>query len=90
MVPLWQCSRIQAATIEAGGSGRAGVPNPDSLFRVLRLAVKYDIVAGGVDKASGKAVFWNNAMSSVLREDHPNSMRCDCTLPLTCMLPLTW
>ncbi len=60
------------------------MPNTDSLFRVLRLAVKYGFVTGGVDKASGKAVFGNNAMSSVLREDHPNSMRCDCMLPLTC------
>ena len=45
---------------------------------MLRLAVRYELLAGGLDKASGKVVFWNSAVSSVLREDHPNSMRYDC------------
>jgi len=54
------------------------VPNAESLFRVLRLAVCYELLAGGLDKASGKVVFWNSTVSSVLREDHPNSMRWGC------------
>ena len=47
---------------------------------MLRLAVHYGFVMGGDDRTSGKVVFWNNAVSSVLREDHPNSVRCGCTL----------
>ena len=69
--------------IEAGVWGLAGVPKADHLFRVLRLAVRYGFVTGGVDTASGKVVFWNNALTSALREDHPNSVRYDCTLLLT-------
>ena len=74
-------AQVPGRTIESSGWVIAGVPNAESLFRVLRLAVHYGFVMGGDDEASGKVAFWNNAVSSVLREDHPNSVRCDCTLP---------
>ena len=73
--------RFLIGSLKVSGWDLAGVPKAESLFRVLRLAVHYGFVMGGDDKASGKVVFCNNAVSSVLREDHPNSVRCDCTQP---------
>jgi hypothetical protein len=53
----------------------SGVPNPDNLYRVLRLAVRYELLGGAVDKARGKVTFRNNALSAVLRSDHPNTVQ---------------
>ena len=54
----------------------SGVPSADKLYRVLRLAVRYEFLGGEVDKARSKVVYYNNALSSVLRSDHPNSVQC--------------
>lgn len=56
-------------------SAAAGVPNPDDLYRLLRLAVGLGFLGGFSDRASGQVKFRNNRLSAVLREDHPNSMK---------------
>ncbi len=84
--PVLAVHMFQAGPSQRAGWGLAGVPNAESLFRVLRLAVHYGFVAGGDDKATGKVVFWNNAVSSALREDHPNSVRCVARFPDLVML----
>ena len=52
-----------------------GVRSAENLYRVLRLAVRYDLLGGAVDSARGKVTFRNNALSAVLRSDHPNTVQ---------------
>jgi hypothetical protein len=48
--------------------------NEAKLFRVLRLAVAQNLLAGSTDQL-GVANFRNNGLSATLREDHPNCTR---------------
>ena len=52
----------------------AGV-HPERLYRVLRFAVNHHCLAVVRSVGGGAPRFRNTAMSSLLREDHPNSLK---------------
>ena len=52
----------------------AGV-HPERLYRVIRYAVNHHILAVVRSVSGGAPRFRNTAMSSLLREDHPNSLK---------------
>ena len=65
-------------------SAGAGV-HPERLYRILRFAVNHHCLAVVRSISGGPPRFRNTAMSSLLREDHPNSLKA-IVCPSTAML----
>ena len=58
----------------ASSDACAGV-HPERLYRILRFAVNHHCLAVVRSVGGGAPRFRNTAMSSLLREDHPNSLK---------------
>ena len=50
------------------------IPNADKLFRLLSAAASFGVLTVRQDHRSNTVTFHNNALSAVLRQDHPNTV----------------